>query len=115
MLEGRLAKGSAGGDAESMLGFMQGGEGGRLSPEGLSVVRGGEAVGPLYGGTITQLSASLGTPYAFDPPAGCVLFLEDVNERPYRLDRMLTQLRLAGLLSHARAMSFAERRGCDEP
>ena len=58
-----------------------------MSPDGLVVVRGGEAVGPLFGGTITQLAASLGTPYAFDPPAGCVLFLEDVNERPYRLDR----------------------------
>jgi muramoyltetrapeptide carboxypeptidase len=64
---------------------------------------------------MTQLTASLGTPYAFDPPAGCVLFLEDVNERPYRLDRMLTQLRLAGLLSRAVALVFGEMRGCDEP
>ena len=37
--------------------------------------------GPLFGGTITQLVASLGTPFAFDPPDGCV-FLEEVNERP---------------------------------
>jgi hypothetical protein len=36
-------------------------------------------------------------PYAFDPPEGCVLFLEDVNERPYRIDRMLTQLSLSGV------------------
>src|SRR6266850_8228856 len=115
MIEGRLAKGSAGFDAESLLGFMQNGAGRTLSPEGLSVVRGGEAVGPLYGGTITQLSASLGTPYAFDPPAGCILFLEDVNERPYRLDRMLTQLRLSGVLSRARGIVFGEMPGCDEP
>src|SRR5258706_5372658 len=47
MLEGRLAKGSAGFDAESMLGVMQDGEGRPLSPEGLSVVRGGVAEGPL--------------------------------------------------------------------
>ena len=46
----------------------------------------------LVGGTLTQLLASLGTPYAFDPPPGCVLFLDEVAERPYRLDRMLTQL-----------------------
>src|SRR5258705_13873007 len=103
MLEGRLAKGSAGFDAESMLGFMQDGEGRTLSPEGLSVVRGGEAVGPLYGGTITKLSASLGTPYAFHPPAGCVLFLEDANERPYSLPRYLAHLRVAGILSGAPA------------
>jgi muramoyltetrapeptide carboxypeptidase len=114
MIEGRLAKGPAGFDAASMLAFMQNGSGRTLAPEGLAVVRGGEAVGPLYGGTITQLSASLGTPYAFAPPAGCILFLEDVNERPYRLDRMLTQLRLAGILSRARALVFGEMRGCDE-
>jgi muramoyltetrapeptide carboxypeptidase len=114
MIEGRLAKGEQGFDADSMLGFMQDGEGRTLSPDGLAVVRGGEAAGPLFGGTITQLAASLGTPYAFDPPAGCVLFLEDVNERPYRLDRMLTQLRLAGILDRARALVFGEMRACDE-
>jgi len=43
------------------------------------------------------------------------LFLEDVNERPYRLDRMLTQLRLSGVLSRALALVFGEMRGCDEP
>jgi muramoyltetrapeptide carboxypeptidase len=114
MIEGRLAKGRQGFDADSMLAFMQDGEGRTLSPDGLAVVRGGEAVGPLFGGTITQLAASLGTPYAFDPPPGCVLFLEDVNERPYRLDRMLTQLRLAGILERARALVFGEMRACDE-
>jgi muramoyltetrapeptide carboxypeptidase len=114
MIEGRLAKGKQGFDVDSMLDFMQDGEGRTLSPDGLAVVRGGEAAGPLFGGTITQLAASLGTPYAFDPPAGCVLFLEDVNERPYRLDRMLTQLRLAGILDRARALVFGEMRACDE-
>jgi muramoyltetrapeptide carboxypeptidase len=114
MIEGRLAKGAEGFDAASMVAFMQDGAGRTLAPDGLAVVRGGEAIGPLFGGTLTQLTASLGTPYAFDPPAGCVLFLEDVNERPYRLDRMLTQLRLAGLLSRARALVFGEMRGCDE-
>jgi muramoyltetrapeptide carboxypeptidase len=114
MIEGRLAKGPEGFDADSMLAFMQDGEGRLLNPDGLVVIRGGEAVGPLFGGTITQLAASLGTPYAFDPPAGCVLFLEDVNERPYRLDRLLTQLRLAGILDRARALVFGEMRGCDE-
>lgn len=114
MIEGRLAKGAEGFDAASMLAFMQNGAGRTLSPDGVAVVRPGEAAGPLFGGTITQLAASLGTPYAFDPPAACVLFLEDVNERPYRLDRMLTQLRLAGILDRARALIFGEMRGCDE-
>ena len=116
MIEGRLAKGSAGYDEESFTRLLQGrGAGLVLSPPELSVVNPGEASGPLYGGTLTQLAASLGTPYAFDPPAGCVLFLEDVNERPYRIDRMLTQLRLSGILGRAAAIVFGEMRGCDEP
>jgi muramoyltetrapeptide carboxypeptidase len=69
----------------------------------------------LLGGTLTQLAASLGTPYAFDPPPGSILFLEDVGERPYRLDRLLTQLRLAGVLERAAAIVWGELPGCDEP
>ncbi len=115
MLDGRLAIGADGYDERSFLALAQGGAGLELRPPGLEVFRGGEAAGTLAGGTMTMLNASLATPYAFDPPAGCVLFLEDVDERPYRLDRMLTQLRLAGVLSRARALVFGEMRGCDEP
>jgi muramoyltetrapeptide carboxypeptidase len=75
----------------------------------------GEAVGPLFGGNLTQLAASMGTPYAFDPPAGCVLFLEEVGERPYRVDRLLTQLKFAGVFERARAVIFGELPGCEEP
>jgi muramoyltetrapeptide carboxypeptidase len=78
-------------------------------------VRPGEAAGLLVGGTLTQIAASLGTPFAFDPPRGSVLFLEEVGERPYRLDRMLTQLTLAGVLAGASAVVFGELPGCDEP
>ena len=69
----------------------------------------------LIGGTLTQLAASLGTPYAFDPPNGCILFLDEVAERPYRIDRMLTQLRLGGVLARASALVFGELPKCDEP
>src|SRR5207248_7536296 len=58
---------------------------------------------------------SLGTPYAFATPNGFVLFLEDVGERPYRLDRMVTQLRLAGILARASAVVIGELPKCDEP
>ena len=64
--------------------------------------------GMLVGGTLTQLLASLGTPYAFDPPPGCVLFLDEVGERPYRLDRMLTQLRLSGTARADGGVVFGE-------
>jgi muramoyltetrapeptide carboxypeptidase len=114
MLERRLSRGAPGYDEDSFLALAQGGRGLVLAPDGLVVVRGGEAAGPLFGGTLTQLVASLGTPYAFNPPDGCILFIEDVNERPYRIDRMLTQLRLSGVMARARGLVFGEMRGCDE-
>jgi len=115
MIERRLASGATGYDERSFLALTGDGTGVELAPEGLEVLRPGQVQGPLFGGTIAQLVASLGTPFAFDPPEGCVLFLEDVNERPYRIDRMLTQLRLSGVLGRARALIFGEMRGCDEP
>jgi muramoyltetrapeptide carboxypeptidase len=115
MIEGRLARGGEGYDAASFVQLARGGgKGLELRPAGMTVVREGEADGLLFGGTLTQLAGSLGTPYAFDPPDGCILFIEDVNERPYRIDRMLTQLRQAGVLTRARALIFGEMRNCSE-
>jgi muramoyltetrapeptide carboxypeptidase len=116
MLEGRLARGALGYDRETFERCLC-----RTDPVGeiadprLEVARAGEAEGVLVGGTLTMIAASLGTPYAFTAPEGCILFLEDVAERPYRLDRMLTQLRLAGVLARASALVFGEMRTCDEP
>jgi muramoyltetrapeptide carboxypeptidase len=64
---------------------------------------------------MTQLLASLGTPFDFKPPPGSVLFLEDVAERPYRLERMLTQLQQAGILGRTAGLVFGELLQCDEP
>lgn len=115
MIEGRLARGALGYDEQSFLRLAQGkGADFELRPEGLSVIQPGEATGPLFGGTLTQLAASMGTPYGFDPPGDYILFIEDVSERPYRLDRMLMQLRLGGLLARAKAIVFGEMRACDE-
>lgn len=60
----------------------------------------GQAEGPLAGGTLSLLCASLGTPWEF-AAEGAILFLEDVHEPLYRVDRMLTQLKLAGKLQEA--------------
>jgi muramoyltetrapeptide carboxypeptidase len=115
MLERRLARGAEGYDRGSFTALAQGkGAGLELRPDGLEVLKPGEAAGALFGGTITQLVGSLGTPFAFDPAPDSVLFFEDVNERPYRVDRMLTQLRQAGILNKARALVFGEMRGCQQ-
>lgn len=115
MVERRLSRGPEGYDVSSFVAISRGETGVELTCDAATVLRDGEAGGPLAGGNLTQLVASLGTPYAFAPPEGCVLFVEDVNERPYRVHRMLTQLTQAGVMRRARALVFGEMRGCDEP
>ncbi|MFL6194048.1 MAG: LD-carboxypeptidase [Thermoanaerobaculia bacterium] len=63
----------------------------------------GDVRGPLLGGCLSLLTATLGTPYAPDLEGG-IVFWEDVNEPPYRLDRMLTHLGLSGNLANIAGM-----------
>ncbi|HVE79830.1 MAG TPA: LD-carboxypeptidase [Gemmatimonadaceae bacterium] len=69
------------------------------------VLREGRARGRLAGGNLALVAALAGTPYAALPER-CILVLEDVNEAVYRIDRMLTQLRLAGILSRCSGIVF---------
>jgi muramoyltetrapeptide carboxypeptidase len=116
MLAGRLGAGESRYDRQSLLAAVCRREPmGELTAAAVETIRPGEARGVLLGGTVTQLLSSLGTPWAFAPPAGHVLFLEEVGERPYRLDRMVTQLRQAGVLAKASAVVIGELPRCDEP
>jgi muramoyltetrapeptide carboxypeptidase len=116
MVERRLARGAEGYHRDSFLAALcETTPMGALAPDTLEVFQPGDARGVLAGGTLTQLAASLGTPWAFDPPGPCVLFLEDIGERPYRIDRMFTQLAQAGILARASAIVFGMFPGCDEP
>ncbi|MGC2108698.1 MAG: LD-carboxypeptidase [Candidatus Korobacteraceae bacterium] len=74
----------------------------------------GNAEGMLYGGCLSLLCASLGTPYEIRTE-GTILFIEDRAERPYRIDRMLMQLKLAGKLDGVRGIIFGEMIDCGEP
>jgi len=74
-------------------------------------VRPGRARGRLIGGNLSLVASLMGTPYEPDT-RGKILFLEDVGEEPYSLDRMLTQLRLAGKLSAAAGIVFGECASC---
>lgn len=116
MLEGRLAKGEAAYDRASFeRALFSAAPMGEFDAPGLDVIAPGEHAGPIFGGTVTNLLASLGTPYAFAPPEGYVLFFDEVGERPYRLDRMVLQLRQSGLLARAGAIVIGELPRCDEP
>jgi len=76
----------------------------------------GIAQGELIGGNLTVFSQLVGTPYLPDMH-GSLLFLEDINEEPYKIDRMLMQLKLAGILSQVNGMIIGEFRKCipEEP
>jgi muramoyltetrapeptide carboxypeptidase len=116
MLAGRLGRGDEGYDRDSFEKALCRREPmGELTPAGLETLAQGEARGMLLGGTLTQVLASIGTPYAFSPPPGYILFLDEVGERPYRLDRMVTQLQHTGLLAKASAVVIGELPRCDEP
>src|SRR3546814_7949718 len=69
--------------------------------------RSGKAVGRLLGGNLTVLAALVGTPYLPDFD-GAILFLEDVDEAEYRIDRMLTQLALSGVLRRVAGVVFGQ-------
>jgi muramoyltetrapeptide carboxypeptidase len=99
---------------ESFLAALTG-EGKRYStePDDLEALREGEAVGILRGGCLSLLAAAAGTPWSLRPdPEGTILFIEDVRERPFRIDRMLSQLRLAGTFENVRGIVFGEMKGC---
>jgi len=69
--------------------------------------------GRALGGSLSMLAALCGTPWQVDT-AGAVLFIEDVGERPYRIDRLLTQLASAGLFDDVAAVVVGDMVGCDD-
>jgi muramoyltetrapeptide carboxypeptidase len=77
----------------------------------VSALADGEAEGILYGGCLSILVASLGTPYEIKT-ADTILFLEDVAAKPFQIDRMLMQLKLGGYLDEVRGIVFGEMLDC---
>ena len=82
--------------------------------DGLRTLKPGHAHGKFYGGCLSMLVASLGTPYEIHTE-DTILFLEDVSTKPYQIDRMLLQLRLAGKLRGVRGIVFGPMRDCVQP
>ena len=74
----------------------------------------GSAEGPLVGGNLALVAALAGTPWALDGE-GAILFLEDVGEKPYRIDRMLTQLELSGAVKNVAGLAFGRFSSCENP
>ncbi len=85
-----------------------------FSADEIEVLVKGEAEGILYGGCLSMLAASLGTPYEIHTE-GAILFLEDVNAKPFQVDRMLMQMKLAGKFADVRGVIFGEMLDCSQP
>jgi muramoyltetrapeptide carboxypeptidase len=80
---------------------------------GTGVIRPGVVTGPLLGGSLTLLGHLCGTRF-LPPLAGAVLFVEDIGEKPYELDRLVTQLRLSGALEGVCAVAVGQLSQCDD-
>jgi muramoyltetrapeptide carboxypeptidase len=101
-------------DLSSWKNALQGETNWTVPTTGVEVLRTGKASGRLYGGCLSMLVASLGTPHEIKTE-GCILFIEDVGEKPFRIDRMLIQLRLAGKLDGVCGFVFGEMLDCAPP
>ena len=89
-------------------------EGRAVGPlKGWRTITPGVAEGPLLGGNLSVFTRLIGTKW-WNDLRGSVLLIEDVGERPYRLDRMWTHLQLAGMFEGVRGIVFGEFTGCDE-
>jgi len=108
-----IAKDIAGGtfEASSWDHALGGATSWNLPMEGVEVLKPGRTQGRLYGGCLSLLVASLGTPFEIQTE-GTILFMEDIGEKPYQIDRMLMHLRLAGKLKGVRGVVFGEMLDC---
>lgn len=87
---------------------------GGADSQALQPLRPGTAEGRLYGGCLSLLVASLRTPYEIETD-DTILFIEDLGEWPYRIDRMLMHLKYAGKLDGVRGIIFGEMKDCGPP
>jgi muramoyltetrapeptide carboxypeptidase len=98
-------------EASFKAGLLGTHSGGRQTVTGLTTLLPGKVSAPILGGCLSLVAALAGTPY-MPSLSGCILFLEDVNEEPYRLDRMLTQLSAAGVVEGILGLVMGSFTGC---
>jgi muramoyltetrapeptide carboxypeptidase len=111
MVAMELAQGLKGRSEEAFWGLLTGKKSEWQVDIG-EVIRPGKAEGEMMGGCLSVLVTTLGTPYEIETN-GKLLFVEDVGERPYRVERMLTHLKMAGKLDHLAGLVFGDFTDCE--
>lgn len=114
MVAQQIARGPSRWDAEETLGLLRAREPGFGLPwRNAESLHPGRAEGVLRGGCLSILAALAGTPFATSF-RGAIALLEDISVKPYQIERMLTQLTLAGLLDGVRGIVFGRMPGCTQ-
>jgi muramoyltetrapeptide carboxypeptidase len=102
------------GDPEAVVEFLRGEVPAPLAADHGEVIAGGSVEGPLIVGNLEVLRSLIGTPF-LPSLEGAILGIEEVGERPYRIDRALTHLRSSGALRGVRGVIVGQLKGCREP
>lgn len=114
MVAQQIARGPSHWDADETLGLLRATQPGFQLPwRGAEVLHPGRAEGVLRGGCLSLLAALAGTPFAVSF-RGAIAVLEDIAVKPYQIERMLTQIRLAGLLDGVQGIVFGQMPGCTQ-
>jgi muramoyltetrapeptide carboxypeptidase len=111
MVATSLRQGESAYDRQFLVDVLGKGIAARFPTGGCAVVRSGEGEGRLIGGCLSLVVATLGTPYEIDTRES-ILFLEDIDTKPYQIDRMITQLKHAGKFEGVRGVVFGEMLNC---
>jgi muramoyltetrapeptide carboxypeptidase len=117
MAAGDLAR-DGGVDLESWNACLGGTDSWQLgSASDIQTLRQGQATGALYGGCLSLMVATLATPYEVltTPSEDILLFVEDIAEKPYKIERMFSQWRDAGKLQRVKGIIFGELLDCEQP
>ena len=111
MVATSIRMGAEGYDSSTLIRMLRGDSNVQFSTEHTTVLRAGLGEGRLAGGCLSLVVATLGTSYEIETD-NRILVLEDLGEKPYQVDRMLTQIKHAGKLDHVRGIVFGEMLNC---
>ena len=111
MVATSIRQGKAGYERELLLDLLKGNSSVRFPAEGTVVLRQGKAEGRLTGGCLTLVVSTLGTKHEVDT-SDSILVLEDINTKPYQIDRMITHLKHAGKFEQVKGVVFGEMVNC---